>query len=67
MKGLGLKYGVTGGVLSLIAFISLQNLFGATDVQGFILVGTIIFSTIICCCTGILIDTYQSERKKEKS
>lgn len=54
----GILCGITGGFISFFAFVILQNFFRATDAQGFILVGTVILSTIIFCCTGLLIETY---------
>jgi hypothetical protein len=67
MKRLGLIYGIIGGFFSMSAFIILQNLLHATDVQGFILIGIIILSIIICCCTGVLVEAYESTRLKEKA
>lgn len=66
MNRLGVYYGIFGGVLSFVIFIILQNLFKATDVQGFILVGTIILSLVICCCTGMLIETIKGKDVNEK-
>lgn len=66
MNRLGVYYGIAGGVLSFVIFIILQNLFKATDVQGFILVGTIILSSVICCCTGMLIETLKGKDVNEK-
>lgn len=56
----GLIYGIIGGIFSFVAFIILQDLFRATDAQGFIFIGTIILSVIICCCTGILVEMYKN-------
>lgn len=58
----GLLYTIIGGISSFFAFMILQNLFRATDTQGFIFIGTIILSAVICCCTGILVETYKSKR-----
>ena len=66
MNRLGVYYGIAGSVLSFVIFIILQNLFKATDVQGFILVGTIILSSVICCCTGMLIETLKGKDVNEK-
>ncbi|SFP74169.1 hypothetical protein [Caldicoprobacter faecalis] len=66
MKHLGIFYGIAGGVLSFVAFIILQNLLMATDTQGFILIGTVILSTVICCCTGMLIETYRDKNINRK-
>ena len=66
MNRLSVYYGISGGVLSLVTFIILQNLFKATDVQGFILIGTIILSSVICCCTGMLIETIKGKSINEK-
>ncbi|MTK10770.1 MAG: hypothetical protein F8N39_01215 [Clostridiaceae bacterium] len=66
MKQLAVFYGIAGGVLSFTVFLILQNLFRAADVQGFILVGTIVLSMTICCCTGILIATFQGKDINKK-
>lgn len=66
MNRLSVYYGISGGVLSLVTFIILQNLFKATDVQGFILIGTIILSSVICCCTGMLIEIFKGKSINEK-
>lgn len=66
MSRLGVFYGICGGVLSFVAFLVLQNLFSATDVQGFIFVGTVILSTVICCCTGMLIEAYRDRNINKK-
>lgn len=58
----GLLYGVIGGFFSFFVFVVLQNLMAATDAQGFILIGTIILSAIICACTGILVDAFKNTR-----
>jgi uncharacterized membrane protein len=60
----GLLYGIIGGIYSLFAFMILQNLLRATDTQGIIAVGTIILSTVICCCTGILVESFKSKDGK---
>lgn len=55
MKNISM-YGVIGGLVAFLIFILIQNVLHATDVQGFILVGTITVCTIICACTGCLIE-----------
>lgn len=63
----GLSYGISGGLFSFLIFMLLQNLLNATDTQGFIFIGTIILSAIICGCTGILVETYKGTKGKEIS
>lgn len=58
--------GITGGFISFFTFIILQNFLRATDAQGFILIGTVILSAIICCCTGLLIETYYGRNINNK-
>lgn len=67
MNKLGVYYGIAGGIVSLITFTILQILLRATDVQGFILIGTIILSSVICCCTGMLIETFKEKKVNEKN
>ncbi|MBU3106509.1 hypothetical protein [Clostridium gasigenes] len=66
MNRLGVYYGVAGGVSSFSAFIILQKFIRTTDVQGFILIGTVIISSVICCCTGMLIKTRKGKNINEK-
>ncbi|MFU7517760.1 hypothetical protein [Clostridium sp. HCS.1] len=66
MKILGVVYGLYGGILSYSAFVILQNLTRGTDAQSFIFIGTIILSAVICFCTGMLIETYQSKNGNRK-
>ena len=65
MDKLGLLYGLYGGAFSFLAFILLQIVFRATDVQGFVLVGTIVLSAVISCCTGILLGLFKDIQKKK--
>ncbi len=54
----GLVYGVVGGIISFVLWIGLQNIFpeAKTETIGAIAIGTIIISSAIYTCTGILVD-----------
>jgi Na+/melibiose symporter-like transporter len=60
----GLLYAIIGGIISFFAFMILWKLFGATDEKGYIFIATIILSTVICCCTGILVEACKSKEEK---
>lgn len=49
----GVIYGIIGGIFSLVLFLFLNNV---VHLGSKIAIGTIILSTVICGCTGILVE-----------
>lgn len=52
----GILYGIVGGFMAFIVFVLLQNILRATDVQGFILISTIIICSTMCFCIGCFLE-----------
>lgn len=54
------KYALIGGFLTLLLFLILESVLKAVDVQGFILIATVVLSSIICGCTGLIVKILRS-------
>lgn len=59
-----LKYGIIGGIFSTILFIFLVMIIrpSATSIGDMVMIGTIVLSTIICVCTGIIIEELNNKK-----
>lgn len=53
-------YAVLGGFFAFLLFFILQTMFKAADVQGFIVIATIILSLILCGCTSFIVVTIRN-------
>ncbi|EQB85825.1 hypothetical protein J2Z44_004237 [Clostridium punense] len=59
-----LKYGIIGGIFSLLLFIFLAMIIRpkATSIGDMVMIGTIVLSTIVCVCTGRIIEELNNKK-----
>jgi hypothetical protein len=51
-----LIYGIIGGILSFVLLMFLVGIVSMNKGEEIIMAGTIVLSTVICSCTGIIIE-----------
>ena len=57
VKGVVVISAMVGGFLAILLFSILSHMLNARDVQGLIVIATIILSLIICGCAGWIVKT----------
>jgi len=56
------KYGILGGIFSFILFILLVMVLRTDNGEGIVIAGTIVLSTVICTCTGIIVEELKNAK-----